>query len=115
MEFIDTHCHIQSAGLDTGERHTRELWAKIPDVSADGLIKAAHIEGVAQMICVGCDVEDSILAIETVKTRENLFASIGIHPHEAKEYVANQDALDQFAALATDERRVPFTNRIWLD
>jgi len=100
MEFVDTHCHIQSAGLDIGERHTRELWAKL-GTDVDSLVKNAHEAGVAQMVCVGCDVEDSILAVETVKNRENLYASIGIHPHEAERYVNDQAKLDEFAALAT--------------
>ena len=26
--LVDTHCHIQSIGMASGERSTRELWAK---------------------------------------------------------------------------------------
>ena len=106
MEFIDTHCHIQSAGLTIGERHTRELWAKIPNASVDSLVKSAQEAGVSQMICVGCDVEDSILAVKTAKNRENVYASIGIHPHEAEHARNNQAALDEFATLATDNKVV---------
>ncbi len=103
--LVDTHCHIQSAGLDVGERHTRELWAKL-GARVDELVANAVAAGVSQMICVGCDVEDSELAVKTVKTRENLHASIGIHPHEAMRYVHDQAALDQFAALATADKVV---------
>jgi TatD DNase family protein len=106
MEFIDTHCHIQSAGQSKGERHTQALWAKAGDVSVDEIIERAHEADVTQMICVGCDVDDSTLAIETVKTRENLYASIGIHPHEAQLFVNNRAELDRFAALATEEKVV---------
>lgn len=105
MEFVDTHCHIQSAGLDVGERHTRELWAKL-DTDVDTLVKNAQAEGVTQMICVGCDVEDSVLAVKAVKSRENLFASIGIHPHEAERYVSDQKSLDEFSALTADKKVV---------
>ena len=106
MEFVDTHCHIQSAGQMSGERTTRELWAKAGDTSVDEIVARAQEAGVSQMICVGCDVADSELAIECVKTRENLYASIGIHPHEAQQYTDDQEALDRFAALATAEKVV---------
>lgn len=106
MEFIDTHCHIQSAGQDKGERHTQSLWAKAGDTSVDQIVERAHEAGVTQMICVGCDVEDSVLAVETVKTRENLYASIGIHPHEAEVFVNDQVMLDRFTVLATQEKVV---------
>jgi TatD DNase family protein len=104
MEFVDTHCHIQSAGQLKGERHTQALWAKAGDTSVDEIIERAHEAGVKQMICVGCDVEDSVLAVEIVKTRENLFASIGIHPHEAQHFADNKAELDRFASLVTEEK-----------
>ena len=28
MQFVDTHCHIQSAGNPVGDRSTGEIWAK---------------------------------------------------------------------------------------
>lgn len=98
MELFDTHCHIQSAGQTGGERHTRELWAKAGDTSVDEIIQRAHKKGVTRMLCVGCDLDDSKLAIECVKTRENMYASIGIHPHEAAEAL-EKGHLDAFAAL----------------
>lgn len=101
MEFIDTHCHIQSAGQTEGERSTRELWAKARDKNVDDIVSAAINVGVTQMICVGCDLADSELAVKTVKTRENLYASIGIHPHEAQNYVGHYPELQAFANLAT--------------
>ncbi len=102
MTYVDTHCHIQSAGLAHGERSTRELWAQAGDnTTVDTLVARAHEAGVGQMICVGCDVEDSELAVKTVKSRENLFASIGIHPHEAQVHIGHTDKLARFATLAT--------------
>ena len=106
MEFIDTHCHIQSAGQDKGERHTQSLWAKAGDTSVDEIVGRANEVGVQQMICVGCDVSDSVLAVETVQERDNLYASIGIHPHEAQLFVDNQSEKDRFAALAREEKVV---------
>lgn len=99
MELIDTHCHIQSAGLAHGERITRELWAKAPDLTSDAIISGATNAGVTRLICVGCDLEDSRLAIDFVGKHDNCWASVGIHPHEAKGYSGQPDKLEAFAAL----------------
>lgn len=99
VELFDTHCHTQSAGLDVGERTTRELWSKSGDANPDEIIKRANDNGVHKMICVGCDLEDSKLAIDFVKNRPGLFASIGIHPHEAANFIGQNSLLGEFSAL----------------
>lgn len=98
MELVDTHCHIQSAGLAVGERSTRELWAKAPELRADAIIASAQEASVTRMLCVGCDLDDSQVAIDFVQNRANCWASIGIHPHEAALHL---NKLEAFAALAT--------------
>jgi TatD DNase family protein len=103
MEFVDTHCHIQSAGLQVGERSTRELWAKAPHLSPADLIANAASQNVTRMICVGCDLADSQLAIDFVQDKSQCWASIGIHPHEA---ALHGDKLVAFAALATQPKVV---------
>lgn len=69
MQLIDTHCHIHSADykLDSDEVYQRALNS-----------------GVSKMICVGTDVNDSRLAIDFASNHSAAFASIGVHPHEAK-------------------------------
>lgn len=101
MRLIDTHCHIQSAGRTEGERSTRELWAKAGDTSVAAIVQRAQTAGVAQMICVGCDLADSQLAVDCVQAHQELYASIGIHPHEAQRHAGQQVKLGEFAALAT--------------
>lgn len=100
MSLIDTHCHIQSAGLLEGERSTRELWAKKPATSRQQLVSDAIRAGVTKMIAVGCDLNDSKLAIACAQQhRGSVWASIGIHPHEAK-LALDADCLNAFAGLA---------------
>ena len=100
MEFVDTHCHIQSAGLSEGERTTRELWAKAPELTPDQIVANAAAAGVKRLICVGCDLADSRLAVDFVQQRPGCYASIGIHPHEARTFAGQTDKLNEFAALA---------------
>jgi TatD DNase family protein len=99
MELVDTHCHIQSIGQSNGETNTRALWSKTTDLTADGVIAAAQQAGVTQLLCVGCDLDDSQLAIDFVGKRANCWASIGIHPHEAQHHLSGEK-LSAFAALA---------------
>jgi TatD DNase family protein len=91
MHFVDTHCHIQSSaelGGEGGEAITRNMWAKIGHPTGDELIARAEKYAVKELICVGCSLSDSLLAVDFVQERPQCYASIGIHPHEAKDYVA---------------------------
>lgn len=99
MQFVDTHCHIQSVGLQTGERSTRELWSKAPELTADQVITNATNAGTNKMIVVGCDLADSELAITFANQYQACSASIGIHPHEAAKALADDTTLEEFAAL----------------
>ena len=85
MDLVDTHCHIH-----------------FPDYELDPLevIKEAQNHGVARLLCVGCTLLDSKLAIEMAAKHEHVYAAIGLHPHEAKDYVNDSDALQQFRELA---------------
>lgn len=114
MELADTHCHIQSIGMEKGERITREMWAKHPQLSADSVIADAVIHGVTRMICVACDLDDSRLAIDFVQDRPNCWASVGIHPHEAKHFAGNFDKLEEFAGFV-DQPKVVAIGECGLD
>lgn len=101
MDLFDTHCHIHEADMIMSLRtETRKRYEKAGSPSPDDIMAAAHADGVSRMLCVGTTVEDSELAVQFVQSRENTWAAIGIHPHEAKEYINDQSMLDRFAALA---------------
>lgn len=106
IELVDTHCHIQSVGLSHGERSTTELWAKAPELSVDEVIKNSLNAGVTKMVCIGCDLADSQLAVDFVQSQDNCWASIGIHPHASEAYVGQKDLLEQFTALASSSKVV---------
>jgi TatD DNase family protein len=77
------------------------LWAKGGNPDADDIIARALEADVPKMICVGTTLPDSVMGVEFVSTREHVWASIGVHPHEAKDYAANATKLAEFAALVT--------------
>jgi len=88
MQFIDTHCHIHSADypLDAGE-----------------VILRANDQGVTKLICVGTDEADSQLAVQFVQDKPTVWASIGLHPHDAK---LGQEAFDVLTKLVTEPKVV---------
>jgi TatD DNase family protein len=107
MDLVDTHCHIQSIGEVVGERTTQEMWAKAKDLTPDSVLINAKEHGVTRLICVGCDLEDSRLAINYVKkNRDNCWASVGIHPHEAKEFAGQTKLLEEFKSLLYEPKVV---------
>lgn len=46
-------------------------------------MQAAHAAGVTTMITVGCDAETSLAAIAVAERFDNVWATVGLHPHDA--------------------------------
>ncbi len=78
MKLIDTHCHIHSSDYK---------------LDADEVYGRALEKGVFKMICVGTSVEDSRLAVDFAIGHNNVFSSVGVHPHEAKHGLEGIDGL----------------------
>ena len=107
MQLIDTHCHIHEAWKSVnGPDATAKLWDKAGRPDADDLVARAVTDGVTQMICVGTTLPDSKMGIAFAKDRKHIWASIGLHPHEAKDYADSPEKLQAFAALATKPKVV---------
>lgn len=108
MQLTDTHCHIHDlvAYEQTDNNETRARWLKAGKPDPDEMIEAALDKGVTRLICVGTDVEDSRCATRFVQERENCWATIGIHPHEATKFVSDNNAQEEFASLANHPKVV---------
>lgn len=107
MELVDTHCHIHEIQAEGNEHDgVHQRWAKAGVTDAGVVADAARAAGVRQLLCVGTDVDDSALAVDFVRSRQDAWATIGIHPHEAKRYVGDDAAQRRFAALADHEKVV---------
>lgn len=68
--LIDSHCHLD---------------AKRFDEDRSAMIDRARAAGVERMVTIGCDVENSRRALGLAATHADVFASVGVHPHEAGE------------------------------
>ncbi len=81
--LIDTHCHIhESYPYPVGE-----------------VLERAANEGVSTMICVGTSEQSSKLAIRAARAYSQLYAAIGVHPHDTK------DGYDEIEVLAVHASR----------
>ncbi len=69
LVWTDDHCHL----------HYREA---APEAVAEA-VASAHDAGVTRMITVGCDRADSEAAIAVARAHPGVFATVGVHPHEA--------------------------------
>jgi TatD DNase family protein len=88
MMLVDTHCHIHESDfpLDRGET-----------------LAAARAAGVEKLICVGTDLKSSRDAVEFANEHDNVFATLGVHPHEAKTTASSELAKELDAILARTE------------
>lgn len=77
MRWTDNHCHL--------------------DDDHEVTVAAAHDAGVARLITVGCDLATTQVAIGHARVHEHVFATAGVHPHEAKH------GLDGIETLLSDE------------
>ena len=89
MELIDTHCHLTFDEL-------------AGDVEA--VIERSRDVGVTGWITVGTDTQQNRKAIELTGKFENMYASIGIHPHDAKD--ATAETIAELKELAQNEKVV---------
>lgn len=71
MELTDTHCHLQ---FD-------RLVGRIDEV-----LKDAEGAGVTRLVCVGTNLSDSQKAIDIASGHENVWATVGVHPHGTKSF-----------------------------
>ena len=61
--------------------HTHLYW-KSYDADRDMVVERARKAGVKEMLVIGCTVDESRQAIEVAEKYEDMYASVGMHPHE---------------------------------
>ena len=80
--FIDSHAHIQISQFNSDR---------------DAVLKRAHAAEVSTILVIGFDLETSLSAVELAEKHDNLHATVGMHPHDAKNL--NPDVLITFRDL----------------
>jgi len=76
--LVDTHAHLQ--------------WASF-DKDREKVINQAKKAGIEYIVNIGFDVDGSIKAIDLAEKHKGLYATVGIHPHNASQF--NQKVLNK--------------------
>jgi TatD DNase family protein len=87
--FIDTHTHLHHPDFDADR---------------DAVLDRARSAGVEVCVAIGTDAADSHRAVEFAGKHPDVFAAVGVHPHEAAGVTA--EGLEGLARLAGSERVV---------
>ena len=68
MKLFDSHCHLDD------KTYTRDL---------DEVIKRARSAGVNRLMTIGVNGKTSARAVELAESHPEIYASVGVHPHDA--------------------------------
>ncbi|HEY2866130.1 MAG TPA: TatD family hydrolase [Pyrinomonadaceae bacterium] len=101
MILVDSHCHID------GERF---------DADRDEIVQRAKDAGVEMMLNVGTGdprTDDFRRAVAVAERYNDVYAAVGVHPHDAKLY--DDSAEQHLVELATGSRKVIAWGEIGLD
>jgi TatD DNase family protein len=97
MELFDTHTHLHFPDFDADR---------------DEMLARARQAGVRRMLTIGTDVPTSRAAVDIAGREPDVWASVGVHPHDAAE--AHDSVLAEVERLAL-EPRVVAVGEIGLD
>ncbi|HBG06872.1 MAG: radical SAM protein [Geobacteraceae bacterium GWC2_58_44] len=98
MDLIDSHSHIY------GKEFSHDL---------DLVLERAREAGVNTMIAVGADLESSREACQLAETYDQLYCSVGIHPHDADR--VTEKCYQVVRELALGRRKVVAIGEVGLD
>lgn len=97
-EYFDSHCHLTDAAF----RDDREA-----------VFRRASDAGVTRLVTIASDVSDAEAAVALTEGREGVWATAGVHPHEAGR--AKADATQRIRELASGRGPVVAIGETGLD
>jgi len=97
--LVDSHCHLDPAYLPAGP---------------DDVLKRAKAAGVGTFVCIGVgrSLDAARAAVALAGARDDVFATVGVHPHDAAK--TDEDGYGEIATLA-QKPRVVAVGEIGLD
>ncbi len=96
--LVDSHAHLDSKPFAT---------------DLETVIERARENGVHHILTVGCDLESSRASVDLALRYQNVYASVGIHPHDAS--TVNQAVIDELARMIEAVDKVVAVGETGLD
>ena len=87
--LIDTHAHLDFERFDDDREQ---------------VIDDASERGIKKIINIGADMESSRNSVQLAKEYSNIYAAVGMHPHDAEDF--NQSCFAEFKELAQTKKVV---------
>jgi TatD DNase family protein len=84
--LVDTHCHLDM----------------LPDL--DDVLARMSAAGVGRAVTIGVDLASSEWAVEAARSHPQVWATVGLHPHDAKD--RTDELMARLSERASDERVV---------
>ncbi len=84
MELIDSHCHPH---FDRYDQDRPEM------------LKRSYKKRVTRLIAVGCDLDDSHKAVSLAGSYKGIWATVGSHPHDSKNFLTNEHSTSKLKEL----------------
>lgn len=92
--WIDSHCHLDHAKFT-------------PSDGIEGVLKSARENGVEGMLSINCQIREEFEGLlRLVKPLENVWCTVGTHPHESSRDDEKSVSLDDLVKLATSDPKV---------
>jgi len=91
--MIDSHCHLSYKPLFAG---------------VDQVVSRAVDAGVDRIITFGTDPRDALKARDLTKRFDNVYSTVGIHPHYAADWTDRSFIVETLLELAADPKVVAF-------
>lgn len=96
--LFDTHAHLDDRRFDKDR---------------DAVIKRCKEEGISYILNAGADLVSSVKSINLSKQYDFIYASVGVHPHDASDM--DEDTCTVLAELAENNDKVKAIGEIGLD
>jgi TatD DNase family protein len=87
MKIFDSHCHLDD------NSYTQDL---------DKVIKRAQSAGVTRLMTVGVNGKTSARAVELAESHPEIYASVGVHPHDVKN--CRESVIEDLKSLAVNPK-----------
>ena len=87
--LTDSHCHL----------FYDQIFQDIDNV----LIRSKRL-GVSRFICVGTNINDSLLSLDIAEKFENVYCSAGIHPHDSQD--VDKDYIQQIELIMNSKKMI---------
>jgi len=86
MKIFDSHCHLDD------KSYKRDL---------NRVLDRAHSAGVDRMMSIGIDKRTSTIAVSLAQSHSEIYASVGVHPHDVKN--CDESNLQEMVHLAQNK------------